>query len=68
VLEEATVEAIENQTQQVNQDTEAANVQLTKGVDHARRARKLKWWCLGIVVLIIAIIAIALGVYFGRKP
>ena len=68
MLEEATVEAIENQTQQVNQDTEAANVQLTKGVDHARRARKLKWWCLGIVVLIIAIIAIALGVYFGRKP
>jgi syntaxin 1B/2/3 len=40
-------------------------VQLTKGIEHARRARKMKWWCFGIVVIILVIIAIVLGVIFG---
>jgi syntaxin 1B/2/3 len=59
------VQAAEEQTDHVVKDTEQANVQLGKGVEHARRARKLKWWCLGIVVLIIVVLGLALGIYFG---
>jgi syntaxin 1B/2/3 len=61
------VQAAEEQTDNVVKDTENANVQLGKGVDHARRARKLKWWCLGIVVLIIIILALVLGIFFGTQ-
>jgi len=68
LVQEPMVQAAEEQTETVKKDTEAANVQLDKGITHARRARKLKWWCLFIVVLIICIIALALGLYFGLKP
>ncbi|KIW00311.1 uncharacterized protein PV09_08198 [Verruconis gallopava] len=67
IVQEAAVAAAQDQTQHVVEDTENANVQLTKGVEHARRARKLKWWCFFIVLIIIAILAIVLGVVFGTK-
>jgi syntaxin 1B/2/3 len=67
IIQEAAVVSAQEQTQHVVDDTENANVQLAKGVKSARNARKLKWWCLGIVVIIIAILAIVLGVVFGRK-
>lgn len=65
VLQEPATQAMEQNTAKVKDDTEAGNVQLDKGIDHARRARKLKWWCFFIVLAIVAIIAIVLGVYFG---
>jgi syntaxin 1B/2/3 len=65
IIQEPAVQAAEEQTDHVVKDTEQANVQLGKGVEHARRARKLKWWCLGIVVLIIIVLGLALGIYFG---
>jgi len=65
VYQEVQVAQAEQTTNQVTDDSKAANTQLDKGIKSARNARKLKWWCLGIVVLIIAILAIALGVYFG---
>ncbi|KAI8943225.1 hypothetical protein NX059_001247 [Plenodomus lindquistii] len=65
VYQEAQVIQAEEQTTQVKADTEKANVQLTEGIKSARRARKLKWWTLGIVLLILAIIALVLGIYFG---
>ncbi|KAJ4312847.1 hypothetical protein N0V94_007228 [Neodidymelliopsis sp. IMI 364377] len=64
--EEQTVQ-VENQTIQVNEDAKHANTQLDQGIKSARRARKLKWWTLFVVVLIIAIIALALGLYFGLR-
>lgn len=64
--EEQTVQ-VENQTVQVNEDAKHANTQLDQGIKSARRARKLKWWTLFVVVLIIAIIALALGLYFGLR-
>jgi syntaxin 1B/2/3 len=67
IVQEAAVTAAQEQTQHVVEDTEQANVQLTKGVEHARRARKLKWWCLFIVVLIVAILALVLGLVFGLR-
>ena len=71
VIQEPMVQAAEEQTSNVVKDTEQANVHLGKGVDSARRARKLKWICLAIVVLIIAALALGLGIYFGgghNKP
>ncbi|KAH8724045.1 t-SNARE [Phaeosphaeriaceae sp. PMI808] len=65
VYQEAQVAQVEEQTAQVHKDTENANTQLETGIRSARRARKLKWWCLGITILILAIIALALGIYFG---
>jgi syntaxin 1B/2/3 len=59
---------VENQTVQVNEDAKHANEQLDKGIKSARRARKLKWWTLFVVLLIIAIIALAVGLYFGVGP
>lgn len=65
VYQEAQVQRAEEQTEQVHTETKQANQQLTKGIDSARRAKKLKWICLAIVVAIIAIIALVLGIYFG---
>jgi syntaxin 1B/2/3 len=65
IYQEAQVEQVEQQTEQVNVDAKAANTQLDQGIKSARRAKKLKWWSLGIFVLILAIIALALGIYFG---
>jgi syntaxin 1B/2/3 len=67
IYQEPAVTAVEDQTFHVNEDTTNANVQLDKGIASARRARKLKWWTLLTVVLIIAIIALVLGLYFGLK-
>lgn len=62
VQEPQTVD-IEKQTGQVQQDTTAANAQLKKAEDSARRARKLKWWALWISILIVVIIiAVVVGV------
>ncbi|KAF2238045.1 t-SNARE [Viridothelium virens] len=67
ILQEPAVKSTEEGTQNVLQDTENANVQLDKGIKSARRARRLKWITLGIVVLIIVILALVLGLYFGLK-
>ena len=64
-LQDTQIQQTEQHTEQVKHDTEAGNVQLTKGIEHARRARKMKWWCFGIVVLVLIIIAVVLGVIFG---
>jgi syntaxin 1B/2/3 len=52
---------------QVKDDTENANKQLDQGIKSARRARKLKWWLLLTVVLIICILALVLGLWFGLR-
>jgi syntaxin 1B/2/3 len=67
VYQEEQVTRVEEQTENVNKDTTHANTQLDQGIKSARRARKLKWWTLGIVILIIAILAAALGGYFGTR-
>ncbi|RDI83280.1 hypothetical protein Vi05172_g6667 [Venturia inaequalis] len=65
IIQESAVKATEEQTDNVVKDTENANVQLTKGVKSARNARKLKWWCLGLVLLVMIVLGLALGIYFG---
>ncbi|KAI9663625.1 MAG: hypothetical protein M1821_007115 [Bathelium mastoideum] len=65
VLQEPLVESAEEQTTTVLKDTENANTQLDKGIKSARRARRLKWITLGVVVLIVVVLALVLGLYFG---
>ena len=67
VYQEDNVQGIEDKTGDVAKDTDHVNQQLDQGIKSARRARKLKWWTLGIVVLIIAILAAVLGGYFGTR-
>ena len=67
VAQEEPVMQNEIKTDVVQKDTTAANQQLDQGIKSARRARKLKWWTLGVVVLIIAILAAVLGGYFGTR-
>ena len=62
-LQEPVVENVSQMAEQTKADLVNANTQIDKGIDSARRRRKLKWWCLFVVILII--IAIALGVSLG---
>ncbi|KAG9598291.1 t-SNARE, partial [Aureobasidium melanogenum] len=67
VIQEPMIQQAEQHTENVKKDTEAGNVQLDKGITHARRARRLKWWCLLIVVIILIIIGLAVGLTLGLK-
>jgi syntaxin 1B/2/3 len=67
VYQEPQVQQAEAQTTQVQEDATQANKQLDEGIKSARRARKLKWWTLLVVVLILVIIGLALGIYFGTR-
>ncbi|KAK1828369.1 putative snare domain-protein [Podospora conica] len=68
-LQEPMVENVAQKADQTKQDLVNANTQIDKGIDSARRRRKLKWWCLFVVVLIILAIAlgVGLGIYFSKK-
>jgi syntaxin 1B/2/3 len=68
VLQEEPIQAAEQHTDNVKKDTEAGNVQLDKGIEHAKRARKLKWWAFFICLAIIIIIGLVVGLYFGVGP
>jgi syntaxin 1B/2/3 len=64
-VQQPLVEQAEQQTDRVKADTEAANVQLNKGVVHARRARCLKWAVCILLTIIVLGIALGLGLWFG---
>ncbi|AEO63512.1 97e8f125-5ddc-43c3-8198-2c450bef278a [Thermothielavioides terrestris] len=59
------IQNIDDKAQDTNTHLNDATIQLNKGVEHARRARKLKWWCFGICVAIIIIVALIVGLYVG---
>ena len=65
VYQDAAIQQTELQTVQVRDDTENATKQLDEGIKSARRARRLKWWILLVIVIILAIIGLALGLWFG---
>lgn len=65
----AIIERAEEQTEQTNVNLDKGNQEVTKGIDHARRRRRLKWWCTLVVFLIILAIAlgVGLGIYFQQR-
>jgi syntaxin 1B/2/3 len=64
VQQDNTIRNAEHQTEQTNENIGKGNEEVDKGIVHARRARRNKWICLGIVILII-LIAVAIGVGVG---
>ncbi|MCJ1312737.1 Plasma membrane t-SNARE, secretory vesicle fusion [Agyrium rufum] len=48
VQQDPVVQQINQQSEQVTDHVQQANVQLDGAVDKARAARRKKWWCLGI--------------------
>ncbi|KAH9005215.1 t-SNARE [Lactarius hatsudake] len=60
--QEDTINAIETSATQVAGDTEAGLAQTEKAVKHARAARRKRWICFFIFLIILAIVGIAVGV------
>lgn len=58
-------ENLEKTTAEVESNTKAGMVHTEKARDHAASARRKRWIIFGICVLVIAIIALALGLKFG---
>lgn len=63
--QEAPLDKIEDGAHRTTNHIDQGNVEVGKGIDHARRTRKMKWYCVLICVLIIVILALILGIYFG---
>lgn len=61
------IDQIEQSATRVEHDTEQGLKQTEIAVKHARSARKKRWICFFIFLLVIAILAIVLGVVFGKK-
>jgi len=66
--QDETLNVIEAHAQAVNTDTEAGLKHTEAAVVSARAARKKRWICFGIIIIILIIIAIVLAVHFaGNK-
>ncbi|KAF4854917.1 Protein transport protein SSO2 [Colletotrichum fructicola] len=65
VQQEAAVTQIEQKGEEVVENLDKGNQEIGVAVNTARKTRKKKWWCLGICVLIIAIIAAVVAIYFA---
>jgi len=65
--DDAKIIAIEQTARKVEGDTEHALEDTRRAADHARNARRMRWICFIIVVIILATVAIVLGVVFGKK-
>jgi syntaxin 1B/2/3 len=67
--QEPLVANIEQKGEEIQENMVKANEQLDMGVKSARGARKKKWICFWIVVVLIILIAIAVGAYIAiNKP
>ncbi|OJD33237.1 snare domain-containing protein [Diplodia corticola] len=67
VLQEPQVQRTEEQTENVLEQGKQAHVELDKGIEHIKRRNRLRRWTLFVFILIICIIALVLGLYFGLK-
>ncbi|KAH6672475.1 SNARE domain-containing protein [Halenospora varia] len=63
VQQEVAVTNIEMKGEEVVENMDKGNEQIGVAIKSAKNARKWKWWCLGITLLIIAIIVIVVLIY-----
>jgi len=63
---EPVVAKVDEHVENVHQDLVKGNGELIVAKKHAWNTRRNKWICLGVVIVIIAIIALILGLKFGR--
>lgn len=61
------INVIQDLAGRVEQDTEAGLLQTEKAVKSARSARRKRWICFWLFLIIIAILALVLGLHFGLK-
>lgn len=61
VIQGQVIEDVAQKAEETTDHLGNANIQIEKGVRSARRARKLKWWCLGVCILICIVIALGVG-------
>uniref|UniRef100_L2FRG1 Snare domain containing protein n=1 Tax=Colletotrichum fructicola (strain Nara gc5) TaxID=1213859 RepID=L2FRG1_COLFN len=54
-----------DKAEELVENLDKGNQEIGVAVNTARKTRKKKWWCLGICVLIIAIIAAVVAIYFA---
>lgn len=64
--QEPAVAQIEVKADEAQQNLETGLVQTDKAIKSARAARRKKWWCFGIIVLILVILGVGLGVGLSR--
>jgi syntaxin 1B/2/3 len=67
MIHDYNVQGIEDRSEQTKKNTEAANMQMTKGISSARRARKMKWCCCCFFLLILIAVAVVLIYCFVIK-
>ncbi|KIM49203.1 hypothetical protein M413DRAFT_99881 [Hebeloma cylindrosporum] len=65
--QDAVITDVETTAGHVKGDTEAALQHTETAVKHARAYRKKRWICFFILLVILCILAIVLGVVFGKK-
>jgi len=65
--QEETIDNIESTAKDVEADAGKAVKHLGKAVIHARSYRKGRWICFFVLLFVIAVLAIVLGVVFGRR-
>ncbi|KZT66869.1 t-SNARE [Daedalea quercina L-15889] len=63
--QEESIDAIQDKAGDTEKDIEKGLEHTEKAVVHARRARRMRWICFAIVLIICAVLAIALGATFG---
>ncbi|KAK9451244.1 t-SNARE [Limtongia smithiae] len=61
------VQAVDNSVKRVEQEVGKGVEEVRGAVKYARAARRKKWICLGIVIIICAILALILGLVFGLR-
>jgi len=65
--QEDMINAIETSATQVQKDTEAGLGQTEKAVEHARSARRKRWFCFLLFIVVLAAVGIAVGLTVGKK-
>ncbi|PGH06366.1 syntaxin 1B/2/3 [Blastomyces parvus] len=68
IQQEAAVERIDEQTEQVHDNITKGNEEINGAIKKARARNKKKWICLGIVVLIILVLVLFFAIYFTVGP
>ena len=59
------VEACEKPCDEIYHDMHSFEAQIQEGIKVARGVRRMKWWCTGIGVLIVVLLGLVLGLFFG---
>jgi len=65
--QDETIDEIQANSKRVEDDTEAGLQHTNKAVDSARAARKKRWICFCIILIILAIVGIVVGVVVAQN-